>query len=989
MDRVADERARRVLTALAGLSPSEQHQESRLSIPTEWFTWLSAESVRLFAPNPYGAKDSDTPLDSFARRLSTPGPDSMHAAFVDRRTGGTLAAIDRLRTGERNLRVGWLFVAGRAQIDADRSRRVFFPLVSVPVRVWRASRLGEARLEAAGDVQVSELVADDERRHEFESRIEFGGGALEGTTEPAIPAALLGRLSRLQGFASAAAAACGFPTSEVVPVTSGPERMTESEELVIVAGVGIYAVHGNDVTSRAGSLRNWAAGPLDTWSAFHSTYAGTSPDTTERSPAMPPKDVESPFVLTEAQRMAVTSARTAPISVLSGAPGTGKSHTVVAIACDALARGESVLVAAKSDASVDALLDLLERAPGPDPVVFGANERRDALAKRLASGQVAPVGAETVATFDERRNAAWETHRVRYESIRARLSAARAATRGDDERDALEQRARLSAPALFDPVTDLDGFDNRLAEFGVTGDGRWARWRSGRRLKALAEELGGPGDTTTEELREALRAARAQRATAALEESGGLRIGDDWDSLDDAEELARESTAKWLAAATRSTERLDRRALLAIAALATALRSGRAARREQLARLDDDVTRALPLWVGSLGDIDDLLPARAGLFDLVLLDEASSVDQPMAAPALLRGRRGVVVGDPQQLRHVSFLADDQIRDVLTQSGLDSDPLIAAQLDVRRNSAFDAAAAVAPVMTLDEQFRSAPHLIEYVADRLYGGRLKVATRAPSTQSKCCIDVVRLEGRRAADGTLDAEIAWVVRWLRSIAGTPTGTVGIVTPFRAQADALEKRIVHELSGDVLDELDVRVGTVHAFQGNERDVVVVSLGLDAESTAASWRFVEDPHLFAVLATRARRHVTMLVSGDPPPGGLVAGYLAQADTPPGPPASTPPKDPWVRDLASALADADVPIICGYPTGRHRLDIVPTDQDLFIESTIHPDGPDDHVARHLALMRSGWRIAEAYESRWGDRRGELVVDLLEQINRRRWRSNGA
>ncbi|MEZ5204399.1 MAG: AAA domain-containing protein [Acidimicrobiales bacterium] len=74
----------------------------------------------------------------------------------------------------------------------------------------------------------------------------------------------------------------------------------------------------------------------------------------------------------------------------------------------------------------------------------------------------------------------------------------------------------------------------------------------------------------------------------------------------------------------------------------------------------DALTAAVPLWIGTLGDIEDLLPARAGSFDLVILDEAAHIDQPSAAPALLRSRRAVVVGDPRQLRHVSFLADAAI-----------------------------------------------------------------------------------------------------------------------------------------------------------------------------------------------------------------------------------------------------------------------------------------------------------------------------------------
>jgi superfamily I DNA and/or RNA helicase len=192
----------------------------------------------------------------------------------------------------------------------------------------------------------------------------------------------------------------------------------------------------------------------------------------------------------------------------------------------------------------------------------------------------------------------------------------------------------------------------------------------------------------------------------------------------------RQTLGQWLERESRSSHRLNRSTLPAIAALATALRSGRAARREQLERLDDQrLTRALPLWVGTLADVDDLLPPVPGLFDLVILDEASSVDQTLAATTLLRGGRAVIAGDPRQLRQVSFVSDDEMHAAMQTHGLDADPVLAARLDVRRNSAFDLAAGACPVLVLDEHFRCNPHLVEFVARRLYDGKVEVATRSP--------------------------------------------------------------------------------------------------------------------------------------------------------------------------------------------------------------------------------------------------------------------
>jgi hypothetical protein len=79
-----------------------------------------------------------------------------------------------------------------------------------------------------------------------------------------------------------------------------------------------------------------------------------------------------------------------------------------------------------------------------------------------------------------------------------------------------------------------------------------------------------------------------------------------------------------------------------------------------------------------------------------------------------------------------------------------------------------------------------------------------------------------------------------------------------------------------------------------------------------------------------------------------------------------------------------VPVMPSYPTGRHVVDICVRDGpgDVAIECEVHPDGPDEHIDRHLSLLRAGWQPHEAFPSRWSERRGELVVELLRQIKGR-------
>jgi hypothetical protein len=994
--------ASEVLDALADLAPSGEQRAGGLTVPTEWFRWLPVGGVWA--------------LDVATKPAVTYPEPPPAAVPIDRRFGERLAAVDQVRAGERTLRLGWLFVAGRTEDAAGRTRRVFHPLVTMPVRVRRPP-LSDAQLLSTGDPELTELVTDGDVRADLEERIQYGGGGL-GEAEAVAPA-LLARMPKLRAFATEAAAAAGLPATNLVPADASPDEFTRRDGLVVVAGLAVYARHETGGVGRAVSLRAWADAHGDARgaaarvrTAFHDLYGLAEPrprgGDAERDRRSPPADLGSPFLLTPAQRDAVVRSREMAITLVSGAPGTGKSHTLVAVACDALSRGESVLVAAKSDATVDALLGLLERAPGPDPVVFGSSERRRALAERLASGRLQPHDRTTVTVH---RTAA-EDAAARRDDLRRGMAALLSAESfltsladpaGTGAEAARMARARRVAPALLpgapdrldallappgagvgglappatpplagalrrDDIASDDVLDEaaRLLGTGDPSGGWWSRRTARRALRRLVALAGAAADATREDLATALAAARSARDGAALAEAGGLAFGERWGELEAAEDRARDAVGRWLAVESRSAARLTRDAMQAVAGLATALRSGRAARRTQLERLSGaSLTRPLPLWVGTLADIEDLLPPQPGMFDLVVLDEASSIDQPLAVPALLRARRAVIAGDPRQLRHVTFVSDERMRAVAAAHGVDREPVLAATLDVRRNSAFDVAAGVTSVVALDEHFRSAPHLVEFVARRLYDGEVRVATRAPSTESKDCVTVIRLDGERDDDGVVRAEVERTLVELRRLRAEGARSVGVVTPFRAQADALERAVLAAFGADDLEAMDLRVGTVHAFQGNERDVVVASLGLGPGAPAASWRFVEDPHLFTVFVTRARRRLTLLTSADPPPGGLVADYLAQVDEPPPRPAPATDVGARARAVATDLRLAGLDATAGYPTGRHVVDVcvATAGRDVAVETAVHPAGPAAHLDRHLALRRAGWRVLEAHASR--------------------------
>ncbi len=113
----------------------------------------------------------------------------------------------------------------------------------------------------------------------------------------------------------------------------------------------------------------------------------------------------------------------------------------------------------------------------------------------------------------------------------------------------------------------------------------------------------------------------------------------------------------------------------------------------------------------------------------------------------------------------------------------------------------------------------------------------------------------------------------------------------------------------------------------------------------------------------------------------MLAEFLAQADTAPGRPRPAGHVDEWPAGIAAELEAAGLPVISGYPSGRHVVDVCVGDSRRYfaVECCVHAEGPEAHIDRHLSLSRLGWDFLEAYQSRWGDRRGELVVELHRQL----------
>lgn len=292
---------------------------------------------------------------------------------------------------------------------------------------------------------------------------------------------------------------------------------------------------------------------------------------------------------------------------------------------------------------------------------------------------------------------------------------------------------------------------------------------------------------------------------------------------------------------------------------------------------------AFPCWCVTTFAVSDSLPLKPGLFDVAIIDEASQCDIASCFPILFRAKRAVIVGDDKQLPHLSFLEKAKEQSFLSQYGIpDKYQLI---WRFRTNSMFDLADyySMNSVM-LDEHFRSLPPIINFSNHEFYNDRIRVM-RKDKPEEKVLELVEVLDGKVDFDATRNLpEIEAVVKRLHEIIvederqnpDNPV-SVGIISPFRAQVEQLKVSVAKVLSDYMIKKHQIAIGTAHTFQGDERDIMIISWAVADNSFTQSLMFMQKPNLFNVAITRGRNKVINFVSRNPRelPDGHFRNYVS------------------------------------------------------------------------------------------------------------------
>ncbi|KAJ8610159.1 hypothetical protein CTAYLR_008727 [Chrysophaeum taylorii] len=298
--------------------------------------------------------------------------------------------------------------------------------------------------------------------------------------------------------------------------------------------------------------------------------------------------------------------------------------------------------------------------------------------------------------------------------------------------------------------------------------------------------------------------------------------------------------------------------------------SARAPRlREDLANAMADCASAVPVWIMPCARVAQCLPAQVGAFDLVVLDEASQSDA-CALPVLARGREVLVVGDHKQVSPTaSFVAEKDIFDLRARL---RHPYKEQLLPGR--SIFDLAHVcfADARVSLTQHFRCVPPCIAFSNDQFYNGHLEPRRLPPSHDAALfppLLDVRVSDGRKR--GKLnEPEARAIATYLRDELGdsgdlaAKNATVAVISLLgMEQARLVRKLSLDLLADDQLARHRVVFGDPASLQGDERDVVLLSMvASPKEAPAQTGRLYEQR--YNVAMSRARHRVVLFRSLDP-----------------------------------------------------------------------------------------------------------------------------
>ena len=416
------------------------------------------------------------------------------------------------------------------------------------------------------------------------------------------------------------------------------------------------------------------------------------------------------------------------------------------------------------------------------------------------------------------------------------------------------------------------------------------------------------------------------------------------------------------------------------------------------------VKGALPCWIMPHSRVSESLPAEFGIFDLVIVDEASQ-STLASLPALFRAKQILVVGDDKQVSPDNVGLNMEQANALAARHLGSQVPMFVEPMRQESSLYDLASVIfgADRFMLREHFRCAAPIIEFSKRQFYRDELCPlrVSKASERLDPVLSDVLVLDGYRKGKGkTNPPEADFILAELKRIGDNPifdNRTIGVTTLLGTeQAALIDQRIRNELGIPFIEKYQVRVGDPAVFQGDERDIMFLSM-VATPGNASALSGVAYEQRFNVAASRARERMILVRSVELEqlsPNDKLRRALLEHFRSPFPNDTEQAADAFLRcesdferEVFQALFDRGYALDTQVRVGQYRIDmVVEGDEDRRLAIECDGDryhGPEQWPAdmqRQRTLERAGWRFWRCFASRFVRERAVVLDELCALLD---------
>ena len=555
-----------------------------------------------------------------------------------------------------------------------------------------------------------------------------------------------------------------------------------------------------------------------------------------------PKQIFYPFGCNASQKAAVEAALTHQVSIIQGPPGTGKTQTILNIIANLLMADKTVLVVSNNNSAVDNVVEKLS-AEGLGFIVakLGSVQNKEEFIANQ-SGYPNMVG--------------WATEEP---SVKQKASEAlRSVSQGFE---AQMRRAQLNAE--YEALLKETKYNEMLHQ--ECTDNEWLKGKSSSKLMSLLNLY----RIKTERRRKPGFWFRLKWAFSLGLKMFSFLTGKPSfiiSSLETAYYLSRKmEIERELTSIDSRLHDIDikqstqdlRSFSLSLLKNNVANRYKNSTRRKftikDIKPQSEEFLKEYPVVLSTTYSSRNCI-SKDMVFDYVIMDEASQVDIKTGALALSCAVNAVIVGDNKQLPNVIGCEE-----ALALNAIQSTYNVDDKYNAVTHSFLQSCVEVfkdAPVTLLREHYRCHPKIIEFCNGQFYDGELITMT-ADHGEDKV-LQVVRTVKGNHARGHFNQREIDVITQEAMPEYTSKGSVGIITPYRIQAEELNKALGSDIAS-----------TVHKYQGRECETIIMSM-VDNTPT----KFSDDPNLLNVAISRAKKHLCIVTNGNEMPQGTNLAQL-------------------------------------------------------------------------------------------------------------------